>query len=86
MFILFVNIVWLEMSTRKYASGYKKLKKRKKKLIKSQKWSMDKFVISNKQNITQNEMLIKSYLKSTMSHKRLISGLTILSIKNEMLE
>ena len=29
------------MSTRKYASGYEKLKKRK-------------FVISNKQNITQN--------------------------------
>ena len=44
------------MSTRKYASGYEKLKKRKKKekLIESQKWSIDKFVISNKQNITQN--------------------------------
>ena len=43
------------MSTRKYAFGYEKLKKRKKeeKLIESQKWSMDKFVISNKQNITQ---------------------------------
>ena len=38
------------MSTRKYAFGYEKLKKRKKeeKLIKSQKESMDKFVISNK--------------------------------------
>ena len=34
----------------------KNLKKRKKeeKLIESQKGSMDKFVISNKQNITQN--------------------------------
>ena len=45
------------MSTRKYASGYEKLKKRKKKeekLIESKKWSMDKFVITNKQNITQN--------------------------------
>ena len=44
------------MSIRKYASGYEKLKKRKKKekLIESQKRSMDKFVISNKQNITQN--------------------------------
>ena len=38
------------MSTRKYASGYEKLKK-KEKLIESKKWSMDKFVISNKQNI-----------------------------------
>ena len=42
------------MSTRKYASRYEKLKKRKKKLIESQKESIDKFVISNKQNITQN--------------------------------
>ena len=44
------------MSTRKYASGYEKLKKRKKKekLIEFQKWSVDKFVINNKQNITQN--------------------------------
>ena len=44
------------MSTRKYAFGYEKLKKRKKeeKLIESQKGSIDKFVISNKQNITQN--------------------------------
>ena len=48
-FSLYKYIVWLEMSTRKYASRYKKLKKRKKKLIESQKWSMDKFVISNKQ-------------------------------------
>ena len=42
------------MSTKKYASGYEKLKRRKKKLIESQKRSMDKFVITNKQNITQN--------------------------------
>ena len=42
------------MSTRKYAFRYEKLKKRKKKLIESQKGSMDKFAISNKQNITQN--------------------------------
>ena len=41
------------MSTRKYASGYEKLKK-KKKLIESQKGSMDKFFINNKKNITQN--------------------------------
>ena len=44
------------MSTRKYAPGYEKLKKREKeeKLIEPKKWSMDKFVIRNKQNITQN--------------------------------
>ena len=30
------------------------MKNLKKKLIEPQKWSMDKFVISNKQNITQN--------------------------------
>ena len=44
------------MSTRKYAFEYEKFKKRKKeeKLIESKKWSMDKFVISNKQNIIQN--------------------------------
>ena len=37
------------MSTRKYASRYEKLKKRKKeeKLIESKKLSIDKFVISN---------------------------------------
>ena len=32
----------------------KKFKKKKEKLIESQKGSIDKFVISNKQNITQN--------------------------------
>ena len=32
----------------------KNLKKEKKNLIESQKGSMDKFAISNKQNITQN--------------------------------
>ena len=44
------------MPTRKYASRYEKLKKRNKeeKLIEAQKWSMDKFVINNKQNIIQN--------------------------------
>ena len=43
------------MSTRKYASGYEKLLlKKKKNLIESQKESIDKFVISNKQNITKN--------------------------------
>lgn len=51
-FLLFVNIAWLETPTKKYAFGYKKLKNEK--LIESKKWSMEKFVISNKQNTTQN--------------------------------
>ena len=44
------------MSTKKQTYGYEKLKKRKKeeKLIESKKRTMDKFVISNKKNITQN--------------------------------
>ena len=44
------------MSTRKYAFEYKKLKRRKKeeKLIESKKWSIYKFIVNNKQNITQN--------------------------------
>ena len=42
------------MSTRKYASGYEKLLLKKKNLIESLKESIDKFVISNKQNITKN--------------------------------
>ena len=41
------------MSTRKYVSGYEKLKKRKK-LIEFLKGSIEKIVINNKQNITQN--------------------------------
>ena len=55
-FSLYKYIVWLEMSTKKYASEYKKFKRRKKekKLIKSKKWSMFKFIVSNKQNIIQN--------------------------------
>ena len=53
-FSIYKYIVWLEISIRKYEFGCEKLKKRKKKLIESKKWSMDKFVISNKQNITQN--------------------------------
>ena len=50
------------MSTRKYASGYEKLKKKKKKkveqLIESQRGALNKFVISNKQNIEASENLI----------------------------
>ena len=44
------------MFTKKSVSGHEKLKKRKKeeKLIEYKKGSMDKFVISNKQNITKN--------------------------------
>ena len=46
-FSLYKYIIWLEISTRKYVFGYEKLKKRKKKLIESQKVSMDKFFISD---------------------------------------
>ena len=45
-FSLYKYIIWLEISTRKYVFGYEKLKKRKK-LIESQKVSIDKFFISN---------------------------------------
>ena len=47
---------------------------------------MDKFVMNNKQNTTQNEMLIKSYLKSTISQERLTNRLVILLIENKTLE
>ena len=54
-FSLYKYIVWLEIYTRKYTSGYEKLKKeKKKKLIESHKWLIDKFVISNKQNLNEN--------------------------------
>jgi dephospho-CoA kinase len=58
------------MFTRKYASGYEKLKKKKKKkkrkkkkrkveqLIESQRGALNKFVISNKQNIEASKNLI----------------------------
>ena len=45
------------MSTRKYASGYEKLKKKKRKvdkLIESQRGALNKFVINNKQNTEDN--------------------------------
>ena len=48
------------MSTRKYESGYSKLKKKKRidNLIQSQKGALDQFVTRNKQNITRNEQEI----------------------------
>ena len=48
MFILFVNIVLLKMSIKKFAFEYDRLKEKN---FESQKESIDKFVISNKQNI-----------------------------------
>ena len=39
------------MAPRKYESGHKK--KNKKKMIEFQKWAFEKFVTSNKQNITE---------------------------------
>ena len=41
-FSLYKYIVWLEMSTRKYASGYEKLKKEKRKKKKKNKLSLKK--------------------------------------------
>ena len=46
MFILFLNIVLLEMLPRKYASGYEKLLK--KKLIESKKGSINLLLVINK--------------------------------------
>ena len=56
-FSLYKYIVWLEISTKKLCIWIWKIlkkKKKKEKLIESQKQSMDKFFISNKQNITKN--------------------------------
>jgi hypothetical protein len=43
------------MAPRKYESGHQKLKKKRRieKLIESQKGALEKFVTSNKQNITE---------------------------------
>jgi ferritin len=58
------------MSTRKYASGYEKLKKKRKveKLIESQKGSLNKFVISNKQNINDN--LVEKHINEQEIHEK----------------
>ena len=44
------------MSTRKYPSGYEKLKKKRQReeLIESQKGAIEKFITSKKQNLVEN--------------------------------
>lgn len=48
------------MSTRKYVSGYEKLKKKRRieKLVQSQKGALDKFVTTSKKDIDLNEELV----------------------------
>jgi hypothetical protein len=53
---LFISLFFHYIAPRKYESGHQKLKKKKKKieeLIESQKGALEKFVTSNKQNITE---------------------------------
>ena len=56
--LVFINILFdykcLLENIHLDMKNLKKKRKKKEKLIESKKWSMDKFVISNKQNITQN--------------------------------
>ena len=81
-FSLYKYIVWLEISTRKYASGYEKLKIKKKveKLIESQKGSLNKFVISNKHiNNNLGEKLIN---EQEIHQKELEDNVVILYPKN----
>jgi hypothetical protein len=59
------------MSTRKTAYGYEKLKNKikiKKKIIESQKGSLNKFVITNKQNINDN--LVEKHINEQKIHKK----------------
>jgi hypothetical protein len=75
------------MSNRKYASEYEKLKKKKKKkvdkLIESQKGAINKFVITNKQNIKDNlgEKLIN---EQEIHQKELEDNEHIIDISNSI--
>jgi hypothetical protein len=74
------------MSTRKYASSYEKLKKKKRKvekLIESQRGALNKFVISNKQNIEDNlsEELIN---EQEIHQKKLEDNDNIIDVSNSI--
>jgi hypothetical protein len=63
------------MAPRKYESEHQKLKKKKRiieKLIESQKGALEKFVTSNKQNITKKlgDSLINNFASKRAKKKR----------------
>jgi hypothetical protein len=72
------------MSTRKYASGYEKLPKKKKleKLIESKKGSLNKFVISNKQNINDN--LVENHINEQEIHEKELEDNEIIQQKYDI--
>jgi hypothetical protein len=75
------------MSARKYASGYEKLKKKKRrkvdKLIESQRGALNKFVISNKQN-TEDNLCEKLINEQEIHQKELEDNENIIDASNSI--